>query len=120
MAEVEDYHSESDINEQNDNKIISAIENGDINVENVEAYLNIYNISPTVINAIVNKKLWNKTTDRQKYDKEYNTKYYQKQKESNKPVICDICQGKYTKYNMVKHQTTKRHLLMKNQKENII
>ena len=120
MAEVEDYHSESDINEQNDNKIISAIENGNITNETVKAYLEIFSINPTVIDSIVNKKLWNITSDRKKYDKEYNTKYYQKQKEVNKPIVCDICQGKYTKYNMVKHQTTKRHILMKNQKENII
>lgn len=122
MSEVDGYNSptESDAGWDNYVNVTENIENGNINIETVKQYLQVFDISPTVIDSIVNKKLWNKTADRKKYDKEYNDKYYQKRKEKNGTIICDICQGRYNKYTDVKHQTTKRHLLMKNQKENII
>ena len=72
------------------------------------------------INAMLESRIWNKTADRKKYDKEYNKKYYQERKQTDENFTCAICMGKYNKYSKEKHEQTKRHIYINNQKNNII
>jgi hypothetical protein len=116
MSEVNGYNSpyDSDIDEENFNNITDHINNGNINADTVKAYLNEFNINPTVIDSLINKKFWNKTNDRKKYDKDYNKKYYEQRKEKNQTIICPICNGRYNKYSQLVHEQTKRHLFLRN------
>jgi hypothetical protein len=117
MSEVEGYDSDAGWDEYLN--ATENIANGNINVETVKQYLQVFDINPTVIDSIVNKKLWNKTADRKKYDKEYNEKYYQKRKEKNTTIICDVCNGRYNKYSKQKHDLTNRHIQLSNQNNNL-
>lgn len=121
MSEVDGYESPtgSDAGWENYVNATENIANGNINLETVKQYLQVFDINPVVIDSIVNKKLWNKTADRKKYDKEYNDKYYQQRKEKNETIICDICNGRYNKYTKTKHDLTNRHIQLKSQNNNL-
>jgi hypothetical protein len=59
-----------------------------------------------------------KTADRKAYNKEYNKKYYAEKRQDITP--CDICGGKYEKYNKANHELTNRHIFIFNKLNNII
>jgi hypothetical protein len=59
-----------------------------------------------------------KTADRKTYNKEYNKKYYAEKRQDITP--CDICGGKYEKYNKANHELTNRHIFIYNKINNII
>ncbi len=59
-----------------------------------------------------------KTANRQEYNKEYNKKYYTEKRQDI--TICDVCGGKYEKYNKKNHELTNRHIFIYNKINNII
>ena len=58
-----------------------------------------------------------KTSDRKTYNKEYNKKYYTEKRQNI--TNCDICGGKYEKYNKKYHELTDRHIFVSNKINNI-
>jgi len=70
-------------------------------------------VKPYVIIASVKTySLKNGETKTKVYDQRpYNQKYYSKIKETLKePFICDICNGKYQKWNRGHHLKSKKHI----------
>ena len=59
-----------------------------------------------------------KTSDRILYDKNYNKNYYL-EKRQKLIQVCDVCGGKYDKYNKTKHDLTNRHVFLFNKINNL-
>ena len=61
-----------------------------------------------VLNAKLNSNCPGRNN--KEYKKEYNREYYEKNKDKiNTHYICDICNGRYTHNNRIKHINTEKH-----------